>query len=288
MATSDYTLNLLKGFEGYTAKPKWDHKQYSVGYSTRWNPGDPVGTREDHEAALRREADAVDNYIEKNVTVPLDEQKRAALISFGYNLGPGAIGKLLPDINSGNWDRVGQRMLSFSRAGDNPNALIDRRTQEASILLGRTPLPESAPQTSPTSSSSTRSAAASPKEGEMLNFLAALGGSGNLMGGLGKMFGSQGMQAAGGSDNLFGSLSSLFGGESGGNPAMGAPERAGNAAEANMKLAQGAQQAAAGGQSQGPQAYQRKPVDLSNLMKILQQRSQMGVGGRQPGPGLGA
>lgn len=136
------------------------------------------------------------------------------------------------------------------------------------------------------SSPSTQPVAASSKEGEMLNFLSALGGSGNLMAGMGKMFGSQPMQAAGGSDNLFGSLASMFGGESGGGQ-VGAPERAGNAAEANMKLAQGAQQSAASGQSQGPQAYQRKPVDLSNLMKILQQRSQMGVGGRQPGPGLG-
>jgi hypothetical protein len=57
--------------------------------------------------------------------------------------------------------------------------------------------------------------------------------------------------------------------------------------DANMKLAQQGMQAASGGEEQIP-TYQRKPVDLSNLMKILQQRSQLGVGGRQPGPGLGA
>jgi GH24 family phage-related lysozyme (muramidase) len=131
-----FGLNLLKRFEGYTAKPKWDHKQYSVGYSTRWTPGTPIGTREDHENALREEAGKVDSYIGQNVKVPLDENKRAALVSFGFNLGPGAIGRLLPDINAGNWDRVGQRMLSFSRAGDNPTALSDRRRQEVEMLRG--------------------------------------------------------------------------------------------------------------------------------------------------------
>src|SRR3972149_11944432 len=113
MYESPLPLNLLKRFEGYTAKPKWDHKQYSVGYSTRWNPGEPIGTREDHERALRDESGKVDSYIGQNVKVPLDENKRAALTSFGFNLGPGAIGGLLPDINAHNWDRVGQSMLSF-------------------------------------------------------------------------------------------------------------------------------------------------------------------------------
>jgi lysozyme len=280
MAISDYTLNLVKKFEGYTPKPKWDHKQYSVGYSTRWKPGSPVGTREDHEAALREEVGKIDNYIDKNITVPLDDNKRAALTSFGFNLGPGGIEKLLPDINSGNWDRVATRMLSFSRAGDNPNALVDRRKEEAGILLGG-PLPASA-SSAPASSPST----ASPQnEGDMLELLAALGGSGNLMGSLGKAMGSSAMTGAGGQNSVFGSLGALFGGGEG---AGGTPAAGGNAAgDANMKLAQQGMQNA-GGKMEGPQAYQRKPVDLSNLMKILQQRSQLGVGGRQPGPGLGA
>lgn len=273
MATSDYTLNLLKKLEGYTAKPKWDEKQYSVGYSTKWVPGQPIGTREDHENALRREAGQIDDYINKNVTAPLDDNKRAALTSFGYNLGPGGIQKLLPDINAGNWDKVASRMLSFSRAGDNPNALTDRRREEAGILLGG-PLPESA------SAPSTRGASA-PQEGDMLNILAALGGggAGGIMGSLGKMIGSEAMTKAGGQNSIFGSLNSMFGGEDQqGSNAVG---------DANMKLAQGAQQAAGAGEESIP-TYQRRPVDLSNLMKIIQQRSQLGAAPRQPGTGMGA
>lgn len=291
MAVSDYTLNLLKGFEGYTAKPKWDHKQYSVGYSTRWEPGTPHGTREDHEEALRREAGAVDSYIDQNIKVPLSDQQRAALTSFGYNLGPGAIGRLLPDINSSNWDRVGQRMMSFTRAGDNPNALVDRRRQEVEVLSGAAPADRQAngqAATTPSTAIVTSDKPNAPQEGNMLQFLSALGSSGNLAAGLGKAFGSQALSNAGNSGNLFGSLSAMFGGEDGGGAAAGSPSTGNTMGDQNMKLAQGAQQSAAGGQSQGPQAYQRKPVDLANLMKILQQRAQMGTSTRQPGPGLGA
>lgn len=136
---SPFSLNLLKKFEGYTAKPKWDHKQYSVGYSTRWNPGQPIGTREDHERALADEAGKVDAHISNRVKVPLTPEQRSALTSFGFNLGPGAIDRILPDINASNWDRVGQRMLTFSRAGNNPNALVDRRRQEVALLTGQAP-----------------------------------------------------------------------------------------------------------------------------------------------------
>lgn len=204
-------------------------------------------------------------------------------IDLNWDINPQ--GQSKHDLPSGINDIAAKHGIVWGGKFSNPDPM---HFEVAALEAGQ---PYSGGDSSPASASSpTRSAATSPKEGEMLNFLSALGGSGNIMGGLGKVMGSQPMQAAGGSDNIFGSLAAMFGGGGGegGGAASGAPERAGNAAEANMKLAQGAQQAAAGGQSQGPQAYQRKPVDLSNLMKILQQRSQMGVGGRQPGPGLGA
>lgn len=134
------TLNLIKSFEGYTAKPKWDHKQYSVGYGTRWQPGTAVGGREDHERALQREVAGVEGWIDRNVKVPLDERRRAGLTSFGYNLGTGGLDKLLPDINAGDWGRVGNRMLSFNKAsGEVMPGLVDRRRKEAAYVLGQEP-----------------------------------------------------------------------------------------------------------------------------------------------------
>lgn len=281
MATSDYTLNLLKNFEGYTPKPKWDEKQYSVGYSTKWQPGQPIGTRDDHERALADEAGKIDSYLDQNVRVPLNDNQRAALTSFGFNLGPGAVEKLLPDINAGDWDKVANRMLSFSRAGDNPDALIDRRRQEAGILLGA-PLPDSA------SPAQDKSSAPSAQEGGMLNFLSALGGKGGILSTLGNGFTGTSSPAANQSGNIFGSLGAAFGGrgqdEQGQNTGQGQ-----QGAAANMSLAQNAQKNALGEDEKIP-TYQKKPVDLAALSKILQQRAQLGAlgAGRQPGAGLGA
>jgi GH24 family phage-related lysozyme (muramidase) len=139
-------LSLLKRFEGYTPRPAWDHKQYSVGFGTRWKPGTPIGGKADHEAALAREAGAVDSWIAQNVKSPLDPNKRAALVSFGYNLGTDDLERLLPDINAGDWNRVGSRMLSFNKASGAVNpGLVKRRQQEAALLTGSAPAPSSEP-----------------------------------------------------------------------------------------------------------------------------------------------
>lgn len=133
-------LNLIKSFEGYTPRPKWDHQQYSVGYGTRWQPGTAVGGRADHERALQREVGNVEDWIGRNVKAPLTDRQRAGLTSFGYNLGTDDLDRLLPDINAGAWDRVGNRMLSFNKAsGEVLPGLVDRRRKEAAYVLGQEP-----------------------------------------------------------------------------------------------------------------------------------------------------
>jgi GH24 family phage-related lysozyme (muramidase) len=139
---SPFTLNFIKKLEGYTPKPKWDYKQHSVGYGTRWEPGMPVGTQADHEAALGREAGKVKSWLDQNVKTPLTDNQRAALVSAGFNLGTGekGIGRLLGDINSGNWDSVARRLPTFNKAGGEVNkGLINRRAAEVEMLTGRKP-----------------------------------------------------------------------------------------------------------------------------------------------------
>lgn len=139
---SPFTLNFIKKLEGYTPKPKWDHKQYSTGFGTRWEPGQPMGTKADHEAALAREAGAVDEWLDRNVTVPLSENQRAALTSAGFNLGTGAkgLGRLLGDINANAWDSVARRLPSFNKASGQVNqGLVNRRAAEVEMLTGRKP-----------------------------------------------------------------------------------------------------------------------------------------------------
>ena len=137
---SPFTLDFIKKLEGYTPKPKWDYKQYSKGFGTKWEPGQPLGTRADHEAALAGEAGKVNSWLDQNVTVPLDDNKRAALSSFGYNLGVDDLERLKPDINAGAWDRVAARLPSWNKAGGQVNeGLINRRAAEVEMLTGRRP-----------------------------------------------------------------------------------------------------------------------------------------------------
>jgi hypothetical protein len=137
----------------------------------------------------------------------------------------------------------------------------------------------------PAVSSSSQPSAKSPQEGNVLEFLQALGGSGNLMGSLGKALGSETMGNMAGSNNIFGSLSAMFGGQGGGESGVG---QGGNAVgDQNMQLAQQGMKAA-GSQEDSIPTYQRKPVDLANLAKILQQRAALGAGPRQGQSGLGA
>jgi hypothetical protein len=131
--------------------------------------------------------------------------------------------------------------------------------------------------------SSAPSPPTAPQEDKgMLNLLAALGGSGSAMAGLGKGLGMQNMAQAGGQNSVFGALGSLFGG--GGGSEGGAQGGGGNP---GMALAQNAMTAAAGSPEEEQQkGLQRKPIDLQMLSKILQQRGALGTGGVKPG-GLG-
>lgn len=139
---SPFALNFIKKLEGYTPKPKWDYKQHSVGYGTRWQPGQPIGTKADHEAALAGEAGKVASWLGQNVKAPMTENQRAALISAGFNLGTGekGLGRLLGDIQAGNWDSIARRLPSFNKAGGQVNeGLINRRAAEVEMLTGRKP-----------------------------------------------------------------------------------------------------------------------------------------------------
>ncbi|HJX18966.1 MAG TPA: lysozyme [Acidiferrobacterales bacterium] len=140
---SPFAMSIIKGFEGYEPRPKWDYKQYSVGYGTRWTPGTPIGTPEEHETALGGEAGKVGQWLDANVKTPMSEPQKAALTSFGFNLGTGNLARLLPDINSGDWNRVATRMKSFNTAGGSVlPGLTDRRQKEAALLTGDTAMPQ--------------------------------------------------------------------------------------------------------------------------------------------------
>jgi lysozyme len=133
----DY-LDLIKSFEGYSPRPYGDYKQTSIGYGTRAQPGDAYLSREEADARLRAEAAKVTAFIDSQLP-GIDDTKKAALTSFGYNLGTGAGGlsDLIPDAKAGNWNAVADRMQHYNHVGGEVNdGLTQRRAQEASILTG--------------------------------------------------------------------------------------------------------------------------------------------------------
>jgi len=280
-------LALIKREEGFAPRAKWDIRQYSGGYGSKAAPGETF-TQEKADAYLRRDASGPMAWVEKNAPNATPGQK-AALISFGYNLGEDDLDKLRPDIEAGNWERVGARMLAFNKALNERTGqleplpgLTERRKREAALVMGgELPANLVASVQSPTGSASRTSPSSSaPQEDKgMLNILSALGGNASLMAGLGKGLGMENMANAGGQNSVFGALGSLFG-QGGGS---GGQEGGGNA---NAVLAQNAMTAAAGSpeeekerEKERQNGIQRKPVDLAALSKILQQRAQLGAGG---------
>lgn len=133
----DYSdpLALIKAEEGFAPRAKWDYRQYSGGYGSRAAPGE-VFSPAKAESYLRRDAAPVIDWV--NRFVPnASPQQRAALVSFGYNLGTDDLDKLRPDIQAGNWARVATRMRSFNRAGGEVlPGLVARRGREAALIGG--------------------------------------------------------------------------------------------------------------------------------------------------------
>jgi GH24 family phage-related lysozyme (muramidase) len=134
-------LALIRHEEGFAPVAQWDKRQYSGGYGSRAEKGETF-TRDKAELYLRRDAAAPLAWVEANAPNASAQQK-AALVSFGYNLGTDDLDKLKPDIQAGDWSRVGQRMLSFNKALNERTGklevmpgLVSRREREAALLTG--------------------------------------------------------------------------------------------------------------------------------------------------------
>jgi GH24 family phage-related lysozyme (muramidase) len=127
-------LSFIRKQEGYTPVAKWDVRQYSVGYGTRGKRGERI-SKEEAERRLKVETDKVSAWLDKNITVPLNVNQRASLISFGFNLGTDDLERIKDDINAGNNERVAARMLTFNRAEGKPNAGLTRRRREEAAMF---------------------------------------------------------------------------------------------------------------------------------------------------------
>ena len=127
---------VIKGFEGFEPQAKWDNKQFSLGYGRKGTEGEKAGTPEQEEAKMIQEGKKVEAHITKNITTPLNDSQKSALVSFGYNLGTGNIDKIKDDLNAGKIYTAAQRMRTFNTADGKFNiGLQRRRDKEAAMMM---------------------------------------------------------------------------------------------------------------------------------------------------------
>jgi len=140
-------IDLVKGFEGLFLKPYLDPiKIPTIGYGTiQYEDGtkvsmqDPAISEERAVELLQFEINKKSSAIESLIKVPINDNEFAALASFSYNVGSGALGgsTLLKLLNAGT-DRtaVADQFLRWDKAGGQQLPGLTRRRQaERSLFL---------------------------------------------------------------------------------------------------------------------------------------------------------
>ncbi len=147
MKLSEEGFRLIRSFEGFHTKLKNGKcKAYrcpagvwTIGYGCTEGikPG-MIWTKEEAEAALKKEIAKFEAAVNRLVKVDLNQNERDALISFAYNCGEGALAKstLLRKLNKG--DRIGaaREFAKWTRGGGRVlPGLVARRDREAALFL---------------------------------------------------------------------------------------------------------------------------------------------------------
>ncbi|SRR6266700_1301538 len=127
-------VNFIKKEEGFTAKAKWDYKQYSIGYGTKANSATEVITEAEAEARLTVEIDKAWKLVEPILPVGTPIGIKQALLDLTYNAGSGWEHESLgAAVRAANWPTVKADILRYNHAGGAVNAgLTARREAEVS------------------------------------------------------------------------------------------------------------------------------------------------------------
>jgi lysozyme len=145
----DKATALVARLETFSAKAYYDRGHLAIGYGHDVQPGEPytIDSRipeSEGSALLKIDLQSADNCIASTIQVSLNDNQRAALLSFIYNVGCGAFqsSTMLRDINAGDFAGAADQFNAwiYSR---NPQtnqeevlqALVDRREQEQALFV---------------------------------------------------------------------------------------------------------------------------------------------------------
>lgn len=128
--------DIIKKFEGFAPKAFFDYKQYTNGYGTKALAPGEVITKKVAEQRLNAEISRIKQIIDSS-GVTLTENKKAALISFAFNVGTKPLNLFLERIKKGWSDQqITERLSMYNKAGGKVNAgLVARRAAEVKLYL---------------------------------------------------------------------------------------------------------------------------------------------------------
>ena len=135
-------LALIKKFEGCELKAyQCSAGVWTIGYGHTKDVVEGMTiTQEEAEQMLVDELHEYESYIDKYVTVALNQNQFDALVSWVYNLGPANLSAstMLKVLNSGEYEDVPAQMKRWNKAGGKVlEGLIRRREAEACLFVGK-------------------------------------------------------------------------------------------------------------------------------------------------------
>lgn len=129
---------LIKRSESFMPKPYWDVHQWAIGYGQKCEKDDGPITEEQASKMLADYLANLANKIAPYIKVPVTVNQGAALLSFAYNLGHGALAKstLLKKLNAHDKTGAANEFLKWVKAGGKKlPGLEKRRAAERQLFL---------------------------------------------------------------------------------------------------------------------------------------------------------
>ena len=146
-------LNLVKTFEGLSLKPyKCPADKVTIGYGTTYYEDNTKVTMQDPPISEDRALQLLEVHInafcskvEKLIQVPVTDNQFAALVSFAYNLGAGALGgsTLIKKLNAKDYSGAAEEFEKWNKAGGSVLAGLTRRRQAEKALFLQNPASQS-------------------------------------------------------------------------------------------------------------------------------------------------
>lgn len=139
-------VDLVKGFEGFSATAYRDARGFSIGYGHFIQPGENFPdaiTQTDAEYLLGDDLQKAADTVNKYIHVDLTDNQFSALVSFAYNIGSENFrtSTTVKRINQGDIAGAADSMLWFNKSRDlngvlqiNPT-LVTRRADERNLFL---------------------------------------------------------------------------------------------------------------------------------------------------------